>query len=72
MADDQLLNIATETDETMHANTSQLLMQHDRILLGTFYAEYRFSSKKLFLSLYIQYSNTPFSDGISGVAWVFF
>ena len=52
MADDQLLNIATETDETMHANTSQLLMQHDRILLGTFYAEYRFSSKKLFLSLY--------------------
>ena len=34
MADDQLLNIASETDETLHANSSQLLMQQDRILQG--------------------------------------
>jgi hypothetical protein len=34
MADYQLLNLTTETDETMNANTSQLLMQQDRMILG--------------------------------------
>lgn len=34
MADDQLLNLTTETDETINANSSQLLMQQDRMILG--------------------------------------
>jgi hypothetical protein len=33
-ADDQLINITTETDETMNADSNQLLMQQDRMLLG--------------------------------------
>ena len=32
--DDQLINITTETDETMNADSNQLLMQQDRMLLG--------------------------------------
>ena len=33
MADDQLINITTETDQTMNADSNQLLLQQDRILL---------------------------------------
>ena len=32
--DDQLINITTETDETMNADSNQLLTQQDRMLLG--------------------------------------
>jgi len=32
--DDQLINITTETDETMNADSNQLLIQQDRMLLG--------------------------------------